>query len=49
MLPDETAFADSSAAARVNAALAGHLDPALLRSELPLYGLSPAAQSRLLR
>jgi hypothetical protein len=46
MLPDEAAFCDSTVAARLNAALGGHTDPALLAAELPLMGLSPEARAR---
>ena len=40
---------NSTAAARVNAAVAGHLKGDRLRAEIDRYGLSPEGRERLLR
>jgi len=42
-------FVDSTAAARVNAAVAGHLKGDRLRAEIDRYGLSTEGRERLLR
>jgi peptide-methionine (S)-S-oxide reductase len=47
MYPDERAFRDSTAAARVNGCLGGHGSRALLDKEIERWGLSPAAQAEL--
>lgn len=47
LFPDEEAFADSTAAARVNGFLAGYGDPAVFNGREPLWGLSDEAWERL--
>ena len=40
MFPDEAAFRESTVAARLNGMLGGHVDPGLLREELPQFGIA---------
>jgi peptide-methionine (S)-S-oxide reductase len=47
--PDERAFVDSTAAARVNGFLAGFGNPSICNREVPLWGLSGEAWERLRR
>jgi peptide-methionine (S)-S-oxide reductase len=46
VFPDDTAFTASTAAMRVNSAIAGFSETALIRQELPEYGLSESAAER---
>jgi peptide-methionine (S)-S-oxide reductase len=48
MLPDQTAFRESTAAARVNGYMGGGGSPDDLAAEIDLYGLSEAGRERLL-
>jgi peptide-methionine (S)-S-oxide reductase len=49
MFPDESAFVDSTAAARVNGWLYGYGEPSLIESDLPRLGLDAAASDTLRR